>query len=143
MSHKELDRVTVMNALVSGAIKQKVAAAQLGLSIRQIKRLVKRFKREGPSALVSRRRGRPSNRCLPEETRNKAIELIQKRYHDFGPTLAHEKLTEKHEFSLSVETLRQWMINEGIWKPKKRKYPKAFQLRERRSRFGELIQIDG
>lgn len=143
LSNKELDRVTIMNALASGAIKQKIAATQLGLSIRQIKRLIKRFKREGPKGLVSLRRGRPSNRCLPEETRSKAIELVQKHYHDFGPTLAHEKLTEKHELSFSVETLRQWMINEDIWKPKERKHPKAFQLRERRSRFGELVQIDG
>src|SRR5665811_1638003 len=94
---------------------------QLGLSIRQIKRLVKRFKREGLPGLVSLRRGRPSNRCLPEETRSKAIELVRKHYHDFGPTLAHEKLTGKHELAFSVETLRQWMINENIWKPKERK----------------------
>jgi transposase len=143
LSHKELDRVTVMKALSSGFIKQKDAARQLGLSIRQIKRLLKRFRREGPQSLASRRRGKPSNRCLPEETSTQAIDLIKEHYHDFGPTLAHEKLTEKHELSLSVETLRQWMIAADIWKPKPRKQPKIFQLRERRSRFGELIQIDG
>ena len=143
MSHKELDRVSVLSALASGTLKQKVAAAQLGLSSRQIKRLVKRFKREGPSALASRRRGRPSNRRLPEATRSSALSLVRKCYHDFGPTLAHEKLTEKHGFALSVETLRQWMISADIWKPKAHKHPKAFQLRERRPRFGELIQIDG
>lgn len=143
LSHKELDRVTVMKALSSGSIKQKDAAKQLGLSIRQIKRLVKRFRREGPQSLASHRRGKPSNRCLPEETRTQVIELVNENYHDFGPTLAHEKLTEKHELTLSVETLRQWMIAADIWKPKPRKQPKAFQLRERRSRFGELIQIDG
>jgi transposase len=143
MSHKELDRVTAMDALASGAMKQKTVARQLGLSVRQVKRLLKRFRQEGPPGLVSLRRGRPSNRCLPEETRNKAMALVREHYHDFGPTLAHEKLTEKHGFSFSVETLRQWMINDAIWQPKARKHPKAFHLRERRSRFGELIQIDG
>lgn len=143
MSHKELDRVTVIKALTSGSIKQKTAARQLGLSIRQIKRLLKRFRREGPQGLVSRRRGKSSNRCLPEETRTRALGLVREHYYDFGPTLAHEKLTEKHELALSVETLRQWMINDNIWKPKSRKHPKTFQLRERRPRFGELIQIDG
>lgn len=143
MSHKELDRVTAMDALASGAIKQKTAGRQLGLSVRQVKRLLKRSRQEGPHGLVSLRRGRPSNRCLPEETRNQAIGLVREHYHDFGPTLAHEKLTGKHGFSFSVETLRQWMINDAIWQPKARQYPKAFQLRERRACFGELIQIDG
>jgi transposase len=143
LSHKELDRITVMKALVSGSIKQKDAARQLGLSIRQVKRLMKRFRRAGSEGLVSRRRGKPSNRRLPEETRTRVLDLVREHYHDFGPTLAHEKLTEKHELALSVETLRQWMICAKIWDPKTRKQPKAFQLRERRSRFGELIQIDG
>jgi len=143
LSHKELDRVTVMKTLSSGSIKQKDAAKQLGLSIRQVKRLLKRFRREGPQGLVSHRRGKPSNRCLPEETRTQAIELVNENYHDFGPTLAHEKLTEKHALTLSVETLRQWMIAAEVWEPKTRKHPKVFQLRKRRSRFGELIQLDG
>ncbi len=143
LSHKELDRVTVMKTLSSGSIKQKDAAKQLGLSIRQVKRLLKRFRREGPQGLASHRRGKPSNRRLSEETSTQAIDLIKEHYHDFGPTLAHEKLTEKHSITLSVETLRQWMIAAEVWEPKIRKHPKVFQLRERRSRFGELIQIDG
>ncbi len=143
MSNKELDRLTVMKALDSRMIKQKHAASQLGLSIRQIKRLLKGYRQKGAAALISRRRGRPSNRCLAEAIKNKALDLIRKHYHDFGPTFAHEKLTENHGLNLSVETLRQWMIAEDIWQFKKRNTKQVFQMRERRSRLGELVQIDG
>jgi hypothetical protein len=143
MSNKELDRLTVMKALDSRTIKQKHAAAQLGLSIRQIKRLLKDYRQNGVASLISRRRGRPSNRCLAESIRTNALDLIRKHYHDFGPTFAHEKLTENHDLDLSVETLRQWMIAEGIWQFKQRKTKQVFQMRERRSRLGELVQIDG
>lgn len=143
MSNKELDRLTVMKALDSRTIKQKHAAGQLGLSIRQIKRLLKGYRQNGAAALISRRRGRPSNRCLAESIRTKALDLIRKHYHDFGPTFAQEKLTENHGLKLSVETLRQWMIAEGIWQFKQRKTKQVFQMRERRSRLGELVQIDG
>ncbi len=143
MSNKELDRLTVMKALDSRTIKQKHAAGQLGLSIRQIKRLLKGYRQNGAAALISRRRGRPSNRCLSESIRTKALDLIRKHYHDFGPTFAHEKLTENHGLKLSAETLRQWMIAEGIWQFKQRKTKQVFQMRERRSRLGELVQIDG
>jgi transposase len=143
MSHKELDRLTVMEALSSRSIKQKNAAKQLGLSIRQIKRLLKGYRQNGPEALVSRRRGRPSNRRLAKSIRTKALSLVREHYHDFGPTFAHEKLTENHGLEFSVETLRQWMIAADIWQSKQRKTKQIFQMRERRSRLGELVQIDG
>lgn len=143
MSNKELDRLTVMKALDSGTIKQKHAASQLGLSIRQVRRLLKGYRQNGAATLISRRRGRPSNRCLAKSIRTKALDLIHKHYHDFGPTFAHEKLTENHSLNLSVETLRQWLIAEGLWQCKQRKTKQVFQMRERRSRLGELVQIDG
>jgi len=143
MSNKELDRVALMDCLDRRLIKQKEAARQLGVGARQVKRLLRAFRRNGPPALVSRRRGTPSNRRLSETIRNQALGLIRTRYPDFGPTFAHEKLTESHGLKLSVETLRQWMIADNLWQPKMRKKSKAFQMRERRPRFGELIQIDG
>lgn len=143
MSAKELDRVSVMEALDRRLIKQKQAARQLGISTRQVKRLLSDYRQGGAKALACRRRGAPSNRRLPEVTRTQALALIRGQYLDFGPTLAHEKLTESHGLKLSVETLRQWMIAENLWRPKRRKAPKTFQMRERRSRFGELVQIDG
>src|SRR5512138_402152 len=143
MSRKELDRASVVKTLASGKMKQCDGARQLGLSIRQVKRLVKKYRHSGPAGLVSARRGRPSNRRHPEPLKAEALTLVRTRYEDFGPTLAHEKLTEVHRMRLCVETLRQWMTEDGIWKPKVRKQPNIYQLRERRPRFGELIQIDG
>ena len=75
--------------------------------------------------------------------KQQAIDLIYRQYPDFGPTLAHEKLTEKHGLDLSRETVRQLMITEGLWKPKKAKKLVVHQMRERRACLGELVQIDG
>jgi hypothetical protein len=71
------------------------------------------------------------------------LDLIKEKYEDFGPTLAHEKLTEVHKLQLSRESVRRIMIEEGVWKPKRAKKPSVHQLRERRPCFGELVQIDG
>ena len=143
MSHKEVDRLSVMQELDSKLIKQKAAAEQLDISIRQVKRILRKYRQKGASGLISKRRGAIGNRRLPESTKTQALELIREKYPDFGPTFAHEKLTEKHNLTFSVEILRQWMIAEGLWKAKGRKTKRTFQMRERRSHFGELIQIDG
>jgi transposase len=92
MSTKELDRATVMTRLVEGTLTQRAAAESLGVSVRQLRRLLRSFEAHGAGALVSKRRGRPSNRRLPESTRERALELVRDRYADFGPTLACEKL---------------------------------------------------
>lgn len=143
LSHRELDRVGVIEAVAAGRQRQREAAEQLGLSVRQVKRLVRRYRDEGAAGLASRRRGRTSNRRLDAALREQALALVRERYADFGPTLAHEKLTERHELGLSVETLRQWMIDAGLWQVKRRRQRSVFQLRERRPRRGELVQIDG
>ena len=93
--------------------------------------------------MVSRRRGKPSNHRLDAEVEQKVLDLINEKYRDFGPTLAHEKLTEKHKLRISRESVRRIMIAEGMWKPKRAKKPSAHQMRERRACFGELVQIDG
>jgi transposase len=143
MSHKELDRVGVIRKVVDGVLVQREAALQLGLSVRQVKRLVRAFRAEGPKGLVSRHRGRPSNNRIDASLRDHFIELVRTYYHDFGPTLAHEKLTEQHGFSYSVETLRAWMIAEGLWQPRRRHQASIHQRRPRRPCRGELVQIDG
>lgn len=143
LSHRELDRVGVIEAVVSGRVSQGEAAIELTLSVRQVKRLVRRYREHGAPGLGSRRRGQPSNNRLDDTVREQALSLVRERYADFGPTLAHEKLTEQHGLRLSVETLRGLMIEAGLWQAKRQRRRTVFQLRERRPRRGELIQIDG
>jgi hypothetical protein len=143
MSTAEITRLEVMQRLKDKRLRQHEAARMLGVCVRQIKRLFRAYKARGPSGLVSRRRGKPSNNRLDPQTAQKAIDLICEHYRDFGPTLAHEKLTEKHDLQLSRESVRGIMIAEGWWKPKRAKKPSVHQMRERRACFGELVQIDG
>lgn len=143
MSHKELDRVGVICKVVDGELVQREAALQLDLSVRQVKRLARAFRTEGAAGLVSRHRGRPSNNRIAASVRDHFIGLVGSHYHDFGPTFAHEKLVERHDFGHSVETLRAWMITEGLWQPKRRRQVPVHQSRPRRPCRGELVQIDG
>jgi transposase len=126
-----------------GNITQQEASRRLGITPRQVRRLSKRFKEAGLSGLMSRKRGKPSNRKLPEGIRNQIIGLIGTHYSDFGPTLVCEKLNERHDLHLSIEGTRQLMMSAGYWKPKRGGVICAHPMRERRSRFGEMIQIDG
>jgi transposase len=115
----------------------------LGISIRQVKRLYRAYRKKGAEGLVSKRRGKASNHRLDAGVAQQALDLIKAKYSDFGPTLAHEKLTEVHKLKLSRESVRRIMIEEEVWKPKRAKQPEAHQMRERRACLGELVQIDG
>jgi transposase len=143
MSAKELDRLEVLGRVVERRLTQRRAAEQLGLSARQVRRLCRALGRQGAAGLVSRKRGRPSNRKLPPAVREHAVGLVRARYADFGPTLARGKLGEHHGVAVSTETLRQWMIDAGLWVPRSQRPRRAHQPRLRRSGLGELIQIDG
>jgi len=143
MSKKELTRLEIMQRLKAKRLRQREASQMLGISVRQVKRLYRSFLRSGAKGLVSQKRGKASNHRLSEEVVQRARDLIYERYRDFGPTLAHEKLVEKHRLKISDESVRQLMIGEGLWKPKRAKRVEVHQMRERRACFGELIQIDG
>ena len=143
MSRTEIDRMGVLHDLADGRIKIAEASRLMGLGRRQVFRLAKAFGKHGPEALVSRRRGRPSNRCYPTALRAEVIGIIKDRYSDFGPTLAAEKLAELHGIDLACETLRQWMIVAGLWKDRRARLKPVHQPRHRRDCVGELIQIDG
>jgi transposase len=143
MSQKELSRVQVLHQLDEGKIKQRHAAEQLNLSLRQVKRLLKAYRRSGAEGLTSKKRGRPSHHQLKAQTKQQALDLLHARYADFGPTLAHEKLTEVHHLTLGRETVRGLMIQAGLWHSRRAHRPVIHPLRERRARFGELVQIDG
>jgi hypothetical protein len=143
MSYEELDRVRVIERMIERRLRQREAARMLGLTHRQVRRLRRRYERDGPEGLASKHRGRPSNRRLALGLRREALAGVRSRYGGFGPTLAHEKLTELDGLRLSVETLRGWMIEDGLWIPRARREPRIQQPRHRRPCRGELVQIDG
>lgn len=143
LSHHEVDRLSVIQATINKQLTQPQAALQLGISTRQVKRLVRAYRAHGASGLVSKHRGRRPNNVIADTVRKQALGLMQELYTDFSPTFAHEKLTELHNLSFSVETLRKWMICEDLWKTKSRKQARIHQRRRRRPRLGELVQIDG
>jgi len=143
MSAKELSRLEVMHRLSEKRMSQQEAGRILQLSVRQIKRLLQAYRRQGAAGLVSKHRGRRSNNRLSEDLKRKALNLLKTKYQGFGPTLAHEKLVEKDKLKLSDESVRKLMIEEDLWKARKAKKVFVHQLRERRACFGELVQIDG
>ncbi|KDB08591.1 hypothetical protein LIG30_2390 [Burkholderia sp. lig30] len=143
MTMRELDRYKVIEAVADARLKPGQAAERLGLSVRQVERLVLRYRAAGTAGLVSGKRGRPSNHQLPSGKAQRAVALIRERYADFGPTLAREKLFESHGIDLAVETVRTLMIAAGLWVPRRQRPPKVYQPRARRACLGELVQIDG
>jgi len=143
MSDKEIKRLEVMAQIGKKQLSQRKAAEQLGLSVRQIKRLWRAYKEHGAAGLVNKSRGKPSHNRLEEALKQRALDLIVERYRDFGPTLATEKLVEVHGLQISDESVRQLMIAEEMWKPRRKRKLKVFQMRVRRACFGELVQIDG
>jgi transposase len=143
MSQKEVKRAQVLDMLKEEKISQQEAARRMGISTRQTRRLAKHYLASGLSGLASKKRGRASNHRLDETIRATATELIGAHYRDFGPTLANEKLAELHGIRLSVESARQLMMLAGYWKPRRGGTVCTHPMRERRARFGELIQIDG
>jgi len=143
MSTKELGRLEVLLKLKNRELRQIQAADILNISVRQVRRLLKAYKCSGAKAVVSKQRGRPSNRQLPSGIKELALHLIRTHYPDFGPTLAQEKLVKNHELNLSVSSVRRLMLHSELWQGKTRKQKRVFQLRERRSKEGELEQVDG
>ena len=143
MNQKEVKRAQVLELLKEDKISQQEAARRMCVTPRQARRLAKRYQLDGLAGLFSKKRGRASNRRLDEAICMTAISLIGTHYRDFGPTLACEKLAERHDLHLSVESTRQMMIKAGYWRPKRGGTVCAHPMRERRARFGELIQIDG
>ncbi len=139
MNHQEIDREVIVESVESKKLSQVEGARQLNISTRQMRRLQKRYRQEAPEGLLSKHKGKPSNNQLSATVKSEFCELIRKKYSDFGPTLAHEKLVEQHNKKLSIESLRQLMISDELWAPKQIKTKRVFQLRVRRERFGELI----
>ncbi|MGR3574135.1 MAG: ISNCY family transposase [Sagittula sp.] len=142
MSERELNRVEVLSQVSQGWMTATAAANALGLSRRQVHRLLRKFQSDGPAAIRHKARGRASNNRIDPAVRDFAVTLVRENYIDFGPTFATEKLEEDHGLKVSRETLRKWMQDAGIWLSRKQR--RTFhQPRLRRECYGELIQIDG
>lgn len=143
MSQKEVHRLEVINRVLQGGLGQGQAAQLLALSVRQVKRLCRSVREQGPQGLISRKRGRASHRRIAGERREHFVQLVRSRYADFGPQLAHEYLQREHGFEWSVETLRAWMVQAGLWQTRRRRAKRVHSPRARRECLGELVQIDG
>ena len=143
MSAKEVNRLEVIQRVAEKRLKQKAAAELLGISERQVKRLLGRYRQQGARGLISKRRGKPSNNQMSEETLRKVLDHLKGKYKGFGPTLACEKLGEVEGLKISDESIRQIMLAEGLWKAKKARKAEVHPMRERRASNGELEQMDG
>ena len=143
LSIREADRAGVIRQVVEKRLRQREAAVRLGLSVRQVKRLARRYRERGAAGLASSRRGRRPNNAFDEAFRMAVMDLVRGRYRDFGPTFACEKLLEEHGRRLSAETLRRWMIEDGLWRAKARREIREHPSRPRRECPGDLVQIDG
>ncbi|AMV45498.1 ISNCY family transposase [Paraburkholderia caribensis] len=143
LNMRELDRLKMIQSVVDMGLKPARAAERLGLTVRQVERLVARYRESGAAGLASRKRDKPGNRKLDEGLALRALTIIRERYADFGPTLACEKLRECHGLVLSKETVRRLMTDAGLWIPRRQRPPKIYQPRARRACLGELVQIDG
>lgn len=141
MSEKEVYRCTILQQVVNQQLTQVKAAEILKITDRQVRNLLHKYKNEGPNGIISKKRGKVSNRAFEDSFKNQVLALVSDKYPDFGPTFAHEKLIENHNYNLSVETLRGWMLEHRLYSPRKSR-KKVHQLRPRRENFGELIQID-
>ena len=143
MSQKELNRLEAIQKIRARRLSVVQAAELLHISRSQVHRLLRAFDHAGADGLASKKRGRPSNRRHTQDFRNHVLDLVRAHYPDFGPTFAREKLIERHGLGISKETLRQWMIESGLWTSRRERKRRIFQPRGRRDCFGELVQIDG
>lgn len=139
---RERDRLKVLHEARKGHIRQREAAEQLGLSERQVRRLLARMRKEGDRVVIHKLRGQISKRRITVEVERRAMALVARKYQGFGPTLAAEYLAADHGLEVSRETLRQWMLREGLWKRRKQRVLEVHVWRPRRSCAGDLVQWD-
>lgn len=144
MSSKDLKRLEVLTDTEKGRVKQVKGAQILGISSRQFRRVLQRFRAEGPKGVVSRKVASRGNRGLSQEKKELILDFCrQKDHHDFGPTLTQEYLAENGGPIISITAVRNVMIEHGLWHPNAVRELKIHPLRPRRPKMGELIQLDG
>ena len=143
MTQAERDRLVALKKAKKKLITQKQAAEEMGVTERHVRRLLRGLKRRGDKVVAHGLRGLPSNRRVSADTEQEAVAILSRPvYRGFGPTLASEYLAKKHQIEVSRETVRLWMIKAKLWRGRKQHVEEIHEWRERRSRFGELVQWD-
>lgn len=142
MSQKDINRAEVIGKVKEKEVRQKEAAEILGLSERQIRRIVRRVREEGAAGIIHRLRGSKAHNRIDQKIREKVLKIYEKKYEGFGAKLLSEKLEEYEGVRISKETLRGWLISEG-YQVKQRRRKKHRQRRERKEYYGQMIQMDG
>jgi transposase len=142
LTQKEIRRLKILHKVIDGEVTQVKASEILGISDRQIRNIIAKIKEKGDKAIAHGNRGRRSPRKMSREQEEIMAEVIRRRYSDFGPTLASEKLRECEELRVSKEKLRQIMLEKGLWH-RRRKRRKVYRWRERKAYLGEMVQMDG
>ena len=143
MTQKERDRLVALKKARKKLVTQRATATELAVSERHVRRLVSKLVTGGDKSVIHGLKGRPSNRAIGKQTKDKAIEILSGEvYRDFGPTLAAEELAKRHQIEASKETVRKWMAEAKLWRPKQAKVGKIHVWRPRRSCYGELVQWD-
>src|SRR5580704_4590270 len=143
MTQADRDRLVTLRKAKKRLITQRQAAEELGVTVRQVKRLVYALKKRGDKAVIHGLRGKPSNQRIAKSVEQEAVQILSADlYKGFGPTLASEYLADKHDLEVSKETVRQWMIRAKLWRAKEEKVKAVHVWRPRRSRRGELVQWD-
>ena len=142
MSMKEAKRLHVVRQAIEKRITQAEAAQVIGLTLRQVQRIVRRIRQEGDPGICHLARGKDPNNRIPDKVKEKVLKLCRGHYYQLGPTLATEKLLERDQITVSIETLRTWFVEEGLPYRKRKKRPHR-QWRQRKSCRGEMVQLDG
>lgn len=143
LTQREETKLDTIHRALAREITNETAGKILHISVRQVKRLKKQVRQYGEASIIHKLKGKTSNHHIEKEVKHQALELITKHYPDFKPTFASEKLSENHSLTISPETIRLWMTEQGLWKPKKQKYTQYHAWRPRKDYFGELVQFDG
>jgi len=141
MSKQEFSRLEVLLRVQSGRLRVEDACALIGLHCRQVFRLLRGLRQDGATSLLSKRRGKPSNHRLPPDIRTLALSIVRERYADFGPAFAAEALAELHGCSVSSETLRGWMIADGLWTDRRHRLASPHQTRRPLTAADNLDEI--
>lgn len=145
LSMKEMNRYEIVKSLIDKKISEESARKMMNLkSVRQVRRIKKRVVAEGIEGVRHKSREQPGNRKFTNNFIKQIMSILEKKYRDFKPTFASEKLLENHNIKINKESLRQLMIAEGLWKPKSKKQPKKRHVwRPRMDNYGEMQQFDG